>query len=421
MRDIFEEIYSSLRRNKLRTCLTGFAVAWGIFMIIVLLGAGNGLLNALLGNNDQSLANTMEVYGNVTTKPYDGLDEGRFMNLNDKDVKTTEGKNFSDVIDDVVGVISQNATITYGEESSSAYIIGVNSSFGEMEKVQLKCGRFLNDIDDKQKRKNIVIPAKLAESFLGSEDNLDRMLGKMVKLDNMMFKVVGVYHEDQSSNFTKCYAPFSTIKIIYNKGEDLDHIIFSFHGLPDEESNEAFENLYKRSLNSNHRAAPTDMSAFYVYNNYTGNIQMHKGIRIIRLALWILGLFTLVSGVVGVSNIMLITVKERTHEFGIRKAIGASPVSILKLIVTESIAITAFFGYVGMIFGLVACEIMNLTIGQKTLTFADMSMRIFQDPFVGVDTAISATVVLIIAGLIAGLLPASRASRIKPIEALREG
>ena len=198
-----------------------------------------------------------------------------------------------------------------------------------------------------------------------------------------------------------------------------DHIVFTFHGLNTVEENEEFEHQYKSVLNQSHQAAPDDDGAIWIWNRFVQNMQMNKGANILNKALWIIGILTLLGGIVGVSNIMLITVKERTHEFGIRKAIGATPGSIMKLIVTESVAITAIFGYLGMIFGLVACEIMDATVGQSSLEMFGEKISVFVNPTVGLDVAFGVTLVLIIAGTIAGLSPALKAARIRPIEALR--
>lgn len=421
MRDLLNEIAGSLRRNKLRTALTGFAVAWGIFMIIALLGAGNGLLNALLNNDSDNLATTITVWGQSTSKPYGGYDEGRRIVLDGQDVRLTENEAFADVVDDVTAVINRNDRLSLGKESVSASIVGIYPEYCSMGKVQVQYGRVINDVDMREKRKFIVIPGNLAETLLGKEGHNEEIIGKVVRASDVLFTVVGVTKTDRSSNNNNCYAPFSTVRTVYGMGNEIDNLVFSFHGLPDEESNRNFESVYRRALNTIHKADPTDMKTFYIRNSFLGNIQMHKAIRIIRIALWIIGLFTLLSGVVGVSNIMLITVKERTHEFGIRKAIGAKPGSILKLIISESVAITAAFGYIGMILGLAACELMDKTLARNTLSVMDFELNIFKDPFVGVDVAVEATLVLIIAGIIAGLVPASKASRVRPIEALREG
>jgi putative ABC transport system permease protein len=194
---------------------------------------------------------------------------------------------------------------------------------------------------------------------------------------------------------------------------------FTFHGLDTEEAHEEFEASYRAAINMRHHASPTDKGAIWINNHFTQNLQLNKARRVLNIALWIIGLFTLLGGIVGVSNIMLITVKERTHEFGIRKAIGASPLSITKLIMAESVTITAFFGYVGMIAGLAACELLDKTLGQQTMDVMGEQIAVLINPTVGIDVAVEATILLIIAGSIAGLAPALKAARVRPIEALR--
>jgi putative ABC transport system permease protein len=245
------------------------------------------------------------------------------------------------------------------------------------------------------------------------------MVGRYIKVGNLMYRVVGVYKSREDSMWEDIYVPFPTLRTIYRKGDALDNIIFTFHGLDTEQENVEFQLRYQSAILSQHRANPEDRAAIWVWNRFTQNLQMEKATGILRTALWIIGLFTLLSGIVGVSNIMLITVKERTREFGIRKAIGAGPWQIMKLIVAESVSITAVFGYVGMILGLVACEILDKTVGQSSVEIMGESIRMLKDPFVGVDVALEATLLLIVAGTVAGLFPAVKAARVRPIEALR--
>ncbi len=416
MRDIITEIWQTARRNKLRTTLTGFAVAWGIFMIIVLLGAGNGLINANLQQSGNWLSNSMEAYGGRTSKAYQGLSEGRYIELNTRDLETTESE-FKNTIDAVGAVYYHSATVTNGEQYMNMQIIGIHPIHSSIVKRDLICGRFINEIDLKEKRKVLVLTNKQAKEL--EPKDFKRLIGKHVKVGNISFKVVGIYKEPGDGE-SSAYSPYSTIKSIYGaKDNSLGHIEFTFHGLNSEEANEAFENKYRRRLNANHQAHPEDERAIWIWNGYTASMQMEQGIAIIRTALWIVGLFTLLSGIVGVSNIMLITVKERTHEFGIRKAIGAKPWNILKLIITESVIITTFFGYVGMVLGVAANEYMDATIGHETIDTGLFQATMFLNPTVGLDVCFEATMVMVIAGTIAGLIPAFKASRIRPIEALR--
>ncbi len=416
MRDIITEIWQTARRNKLRTTLTGFAVAWGIFMIIVLLGAGNGLINANLKQSGNWLSNSMEAYGGRTSKAYQGLSEGRYINLNTRDLETTESE-FKNTIDAVGAVYYHSATVTNGEQYMNLQIIGIHPIHSSIVKRDLVCGRFINEIDLKEKRKVLVLTNKQAKEL--EPKDFKKLIGKHVKVGNISFKVVGIYKEPGDGE-SSAYSPYSTIKSIYGaKDNSLGHIEFTFHGLNSEQANEAFENKYRRRLNANHQAHPEDERAIWIWNGYTASMQMEQGIAIIRTALWIVGLFTLLSGIVGVSNIMLITVKERTHEFGIRKAIGAKPWNILKLIITESVIITTFFGYVGMVLGVAANEYMDATIGHETIDTGLFQATMFLNPTVGLDVCFEATMVMVIAGTIAGLIPAFKASRIRPIEALR--
>jgi len=416
MRDIITEIWQTARRNKLRTTLTGFAVAWGIFMIIVLLGAGNGLINANLEQSGNWLSNSMEAYGGRTSKAYQGLSEGRYINLTTRDLETTESE-FKNTIDAVGAVYYHSATVTNGEQYMNMQIMGIHPIHSSIVKRDLIYGRFINEIDLKEKRKVLVLTNKQAKEL--EPKDFKKLIGKHVKVGNISFKVVGIYKEPGDGE-SSAYSPYSTVKSIYGaRDNSLGHIEFTFHGLNSEEANEAFENKYRRRLNANHQAHPEDERAIWIWNGYTASMQMEQGIAIIRTALWIVGLFTLLSGIVGVSNIMLITVKERTHEFGIRKAIGAKPWNILKLIITESVIITTFFGYVGMVLGVAANEYMDATIGHETIDTGLFQATMFLNPTVGLDVCFEATMVMVIAGTIAGLIPAFKASRIRPIEALR--
>ena len=411
MRDIISEIWSTAKRNKLRTTLTGFAVAWGIFMIIVLLGAGNGLINANIKQSDRFLSSSMVVYGGWTSKAYQGLKEGRSIRLHERDMEITS-QEFKKNVDEVGAQYNASATISHGQQYLSSSISGVYPNHTKINKVEMLSGRFINDIDVKESRKVLVFGNKQAKE-------LKCRVGDFVNVGNFAFKVVGIYKENENGR-AEVFSSYSAIKRIFGANtDDAGRIEFTFHGLSTEKANEGFEKEYRHRLNAEHQAHPDDEDAVWLWNRFTQNLQMEKGIGIIRTALWIVGLFTLLSGIVGVSNIMLITVKERTHEFGIRKAIGAKPWSILKLIIIESVIITTFFGYIGMVLGVAANEYMDATIGHETIDTGLFKATMFLDPTVGIDVCIEATMVMIIAGTIAGLIPAYKASRIRPIEALR--
>ena len=418
MRDILTEIWATARRNKLRTTLTGFAVAWGIFMLIFLLGAGNGLINATQQNSNRYLNTSMVIFGGQTSKAHKGLKEGRRIELNDRDMEITQER-FSDNVEEVGAELDHgNTTMSHGKEYTAANISGVYPNDYIINKRDMFFGRFINKIDIRDRRKSIVISDDMAKE-LSPTGNVEDMLGQIVRMEDLAFHIVGIYQVDKSMMGTDAFIPFTTYRTIYNVGDKTGNIVFSFKGLETEQQNEAFEQRYRANLNGNHGAAPDDEEAVWIWNRFTQAMQMNTGMGMLRTALWIVGIFTLLSGIVGVSNIMLITVKERTHEFGIRKAIGATPWSILRLIIIESIIITTFFGYIGMVLGIAANEYMNATIGNMKVDSGMFTTTMFVNPTVGLDVCINATLLMVVAGTIAGLIPARKAAHVRPIEALR--
>ena len=416
MYTLIAEIWSTTRRNKLRTALTGFAVAWGIFMLICLLGAGNGLINAATQNMDRFLSTSMMVGGGHTSKEYNGLPKDRSITLNDQDINTTQNQ-FKQNVESVGAEIELgNQTITLGDNYETASLTGVYPNEIDINKRKMLCGRFINQNDMEEQRKVLVISKSRAKGLM--PNNWQGVVGQQVTMGGLAFLVVGIYSDDESMFRNNSYAPFTTVRTIYNKGNKTENIIFSFKGLDTEAANEAFEQSYRRKINAHHDAAPDDEEAIWIWNRFTSSLQMNTGTGIIRTALWIVGIFTLLSGIVGVSNIMLITVKERTREFGIRKAIGATPWSILKLIITESVIITLFFGYIGMMLGIGANLWMDATIGNASLDTGVFQQKMFVNPTVGFAVCMQATLLIVIAGTIAGLIPARKAAKTRPIEAL---
>lgn len=416
MIDILNEIILSAMRNKLRTALTGFAVAWGIFMLIFLLGAGNGLINASEQNNARFMDRSMVIFGGTTSKPYNGYQEGRNIPLHEADVKSTQ-QLYPANVDSVASKVSNgNIQISNGQEYITANVSGVSPLEQQINNREMLQGRFINDIDYENRRKVLVL-AQDQVTDLG--ETPASVIGKHIKVDNFSFTVVGVYKKVGNESNPSAFIPFTTFKTIYSNGDEVDQIYFTFHGLSTTDENKSFEDNYRKHFNATHNAAPDDEDAVWIWNRFTQSMQMNNGIGMIRISLWIVGIFTLLSGIVGVSNIMLITVKERTHEFGIRKAIGATPWSLLRLIIIESVIITTFFGYIGMMAGMGVNKYMDATIGNKTVDTGVFSVAMFKNPTVGFGVCIEATLVMIISGTIAGLIPARKAAAIRPIEALR--
>lgn len=418
MRDIFIEILTTIKHNRLRTALTGFSVAWGIFILIVLLGAGNGLINATMGNSSRYLSTSMVVSGGATSKAYDGLGEGRDVQLNDKDFNiTSEG--FPNNVESVGAELSQQGeTLVNGSDYTTGInLSGIYPNDVEINKRTMICGRFINELDLKERRKSIVISSDMAKELLPQSPL--SLNGQMIRTTTLAFRVVGIYESQKNSMGNEAFIPFTTFRAIYNKGDKTGNIVFSFSNLNSEAENEAFESDYRARINRQHRAAPDDENAIWIWNRFTQALSMNTATGLLRTALWVIGILTLISGIVGVSNIMLITVRERTHEFGIRKAIGAKPWSILRLIIIESIVITTFFGYIGMVLGIAANLYMDATIGQETIDNGLFAIQMFTNPTVGIDVCVKATLLMIVAGTLAGMVPARKAAKIRPIEALR--
>lgn len=418
MRDIFIEILTTIKHNRLRTALTGFSVAWGIFILIVLLGAGNGLINATMGNSSRYLSTSMVVSGGATSKAYDGLGEGRDVQLNDKDFNITS-KGFPNNVETVGAELSQQGeTLVNGSDYTTGInLSGIYPNDVEINKRTMICGRFINELDLKERRKSIVISSDMAKELLPQSPL--SLNGQIIRTTTLAFRVVGIYESQKNSMGNEAFIPFTTFRAIYNKGDKTGNIVFSFSNLNSEAENEAFESDYRARINRQHRAAPDDENAIWIWNRFTQALSMNTATGLLRTALWVIGILTLISGIVGVSNIMLITVRERTHEFGIRKAIGAKPWSILRLIIIESIVITTFFGYIGMVLGIAANLYMDATIGQETIDNGLFAIQMFTNPIVGIDVCVKATLLMIVAGTLAGMVPARKAAKIRPIEALR--
>lgn len=417
--DIWQEIISTISRNKLRTFLTGFSVSWGIFMLIILLGSGNGLMNGFTSNFADRAMNSMSVSTWKTSKAYAGMQSGRRVNLDNIDLELTE-KEFTDHIVNSGATLSQwNRTLSYGSDYVSCTLIGVHPSYTEIEpyKVSDKNGRFINDLDIEEARKVIVIHPKTAKTLFKEEN----AIGKFINVSGIVYKVVGIYVQNNDRNDQNAFIPFSTLQLIYNKGKHVQNILFTTKELNTVEENEAFEKQYRKMIAAHHQFDPEDNSAMWIWNRFTNVLETMTAQGILSTAIWVIGIFTLLSGIVGVSNIMLITVKERTKEFGIRKALGASPASILWLIILESIVITTLFGYIGMVAGIGVTEWASAYFDAQAAAQAtdEMNFTIFKDPTVNIGIALQATGVLIIAGTLAGFFPARKAVQIRPIEALK--
>lgn len=413
---MFQEILTHLNQNKLRTALTGLSVSVGIFLLIFLLGAGNGLIHAFEANSNNFASDVVEVYPGYTSEPFDGLAKDRRVKLDERDISLTQTALPTHITDATANLSLKNTMrIISGEHQVNSWFEGVYPLAAEMNHITMTAGRFINDLDMEQQRKVIVITNKVAEDFFGSPQ---AAVDKTVRVDSLSYRIIGVRSNKGEWGEARSYIPFTTMRTAYNTGITIDQLNLRTSGVSTDEATAQFSRDVRRSISRRHRFSPTDESALWINNTAQGAKEQDTTMGILRKALWVIGLLTLLSGVVSISNIMLITVKERTHEFGIRKALGARPWSILRSVMVESIIITILSGYVGLVAGIAATEWMDYKSGDQVMEIMDQKFYTFLNPTIDLRIAVSALTILIIAGLIAGFFPARKAVKVKPIEAL---
>lgn len=407
--DWFREVASTIKKNKARTFLTGVAVAWGILMLIVLLGAGNGLKNGIQSNFSGRAQNTVTLWPGWTSVPYKGMSAVRRIKFDDKVYNYIS--NDLPNVEYISARVSRNVTLTYGNQYGAWNLNGVSPDASKIFQIKINKGRFINDIDIKQRRKVVIINDDIAQVLFPNEDPM----GKFVIADNLTYQVVGLYEDEEGWSNPPAYIPFTTAQTLYSFGYGFQQIDFTVRNLNTKKENDLFITELREALGKMQYFEPTDLSALYIWNTAKDSLEMQGLFSAITLVVIIIGLASLMAGIVGVGNIMLITVKERTREIGIRKALGAKPFSILKLIILESIMITTLAGYVGILIGV------GITEGVATLieSMPSDGPSMFQNPTVNLTTVILATLFLILCGVIAGLIPAIQATRVSPIEAMR--
>lgn len=404
MFDLILEILQTLRNNKLRTALTGFSVAWGIFMLIVLLGMSRGVFNSFNSHMGAQGANSLTVWGNQTSKAYHGYEQGRNINLRDRDMEAVNSENSSKV-ENVSSVKRGTANVisTSWDYISNGYQ-GVDPNVIKRRGFTMHSGRFINDMDMQQRRKVMVLEKRNADVLFPDSS---KVIGGKVVCNGLSFTVIGVFNSDFERT---SYIPFTTAMMMAGNDGKVGQLEVDLKDITTMEEGEQVEADVRHTLAQVHDFDPEDQSAVWIWNRFTQHLQMGTGLLILDLAIWIIGLFTMLSGIVGVSNIMFVSVRERTHEIGIRRAIGAKPRNIITQIMAESVAITALFGYIGIFFGILVTEV---------LKFAFQNTEGIKDPTVDISIAIEVTLVLILAGALAGLFPALKALKVKPVEALR--
>ena len=411
MIELFREIGITLRRNKLRTFLTGFSIAWGIFMLMILLGAGNGLKNGVTANFKSQSTNKITIFAGSISKPVAGKQMWQKIMFD-----TTDSLLLNNLmeVDEINPAYEVRGKISYKKRNIDSWLSGVAPQYKDFEYIEILNGRFINEIDMKEKRKVAVIAEKDALILFDNEDPI----GKQVIYNNIAFMIIGVYKTNQGRWLNELYVPFSTLGAIFNPSGKLSTFVFTVKNLETVEANEAFSKDLRQRMSRKHGFDPEDRNAIYIWNMLEQYLETMRIFNAITLFVWIIGIGTLIAGIVGVGNIMLITVRERTREFGIQKALGAKPGAILRQIVLEALCITALFGYIGMVAGIGITELINYVM-IKAAKESDSDFQIFTNPTVDLRIAAASTVILIIAGVLAGYFPARKAVKIKPIEALR--
>ncbi len=410
--DKWQEIFATIQKNKLRTFLTALGVGWGIFMLVFLLGVGKGMENGVKREFAGESVNSIWVWRGKTTLPYKGLKPGREIYFTNEDYQTAENK-INDV--DFIGVRNSlwgEFTINYKNKNGSFQTYGANYNFFKLNGEKLVEGRFINELDMTEKRKIVVIGARVQKVLFGDKIPI----GEYIEIKGVYFKVVGVFTRKGGNGRLeeRIYMPFTTYQATFNPQKRIHLVgIAAKEGVPAKQ----VEDEVRTMLSEKYKFDPKDKQAIGINNNeeeYKRTMGLFMGINAI---VWFVGLGTLAAGIVGVSSIMLIIVKERTKEIGIRKAIGATPWSVISLILQESIFITAMAGYIGLLLGIGILELIRIMIEKVEAGGGEVGF--FSRPEVNLSVAITATIILVIAGALAGLFPAMRAANIKPIEALR--
>ena len=415
--DGLNEIWQTIARNKTRSLLTAFGVFWGIFLLVVLSSTGNGFENGMMRQVEGVTPNTGLFFTGTTSEPYKGYQKGRNWAMNLSDLKAIKD-NYPDIVaisPEASVWTSEDKNVVYGNRSGSYTVKGVMPEYNYIMKSRILKGRFINDMDIANHRKVCLLGKRAYENLF--DKGVDP-LGKMVRVNGLYFQVVGVvstYNSNVQINGTpdeSVVLPFTTMQQLFSKGDDINFFVMAAN---DNASIAELQDKVEQLLKQRHDIAPDDKTALNSFN-LEDIFKMFKGLFIgIHILIWIVGLGTLLSGIIGVSNIMLVTVKERTREIGVRRAIGAKPKDIIKQVLSESLLLTTLAGLVGLCIGVGIMAI----VGSVTANMPSENMM-FQDPNLGFGAAVAATIIVIISGLLAGVLPAWRAIQIKAIDAIRE-
>lgn len=407
MFDLANEIMATLRNNKLRTALTGFAVSWGIFLLIVLLSVSRGLVNGMESMFAQRDTETVSIRGGYAQKAFKGLKENRRIRLKDSDMGVLESQNANVIADVAAQVSNDSAKVTSSKDYLTGGYRGVYPTEQRNSGLNIVKGRFINQNDINQRRRVAVINEESAKTLFGEKDPV----GQLVEICELSFTIVGTYKQEWRRDV---YIPYSTARSMSGGSDRVNNITVKLKNVKTLEESDAAEKGFRSTLGRLHSFAEDDSGSLWIWNRFSDYMRSSTAMGAIGMAVWVIGLLTMLSGIVGVSNIMFVSVRERTHEIGVRRAIGAKPRSILKQIILESVAITTLFGYVGIVLGVLVSQ------GIAMLTESGGDGSPIKDPTVDIAIAIQVTLVLIVAGALAGLFPAMKSLKIKPVEALRD-
>lgn len=403
--DKWQEIFNTIRKNRLRTFLTAFSVAWGIFMLIILLGAGKGLENGVEYQFMQDATNSIWLGGGQTSLPYKGTKPGRPIYLTIEDFETIRAMPEVEKISATMGGRGQRL-LSYKKETGTFLARPCMPDHAVLENITHIDGRFLNGQDIKEYRKVAVMGTPVKKALFKDED----ALGKYIQVDGIPYKVIGVFEDVNEQDMNRIYIPLSTAQRAYNGLNRVNNIWLIPKDKSIQSSGKLTENL-KAMMAEKYKFDINDEKAIWAFNTTEEFVKIMGLMLGIRIFVWIIGIGTIIAGIVGISNIMMIVVKERTKEIGVRKALGATPSSVVGMILQESIYITTIAGYTGMVLGVLVLETIPKYVPESPF---------FRNPEVDFKVAISATLVLIFAGSLAGLFPSLHAARIKPVVALRD-
>lgn len=408
----WQEIFDTIRKNKLRTFLTGLSVASGIFILVILLGFGQGMQNGIANEFEEDAATSVWVWPGVTTKEYKGLNPGRRIQLRNENYEFAANLLGDRIENKSPRYFVRNVQVNYGKESLAYSIQGVSSQFQFIENEYMSKGRFLNYMDEKEKAKVAVIGNKIERDIF---KDVSEPVGQFIDISGIPFKIIGVYGDvGGEREEERIFIPISTAQQVFNGADHINNMAYT---LPPAENFETavaqsiwFTNELRSYLLQAHTVAPDDTSAIQIWNPMEEAKRFYTLMSGIKFFFWFVGICTIIAGVVGVSNIMLIVVKERTREIGIRKALGAKPWSIVGMVLHESIFVTAIAGFAGLIF----------SMGLLELVGPHIEVDYIMNPSVDFNVALTTVFVLIFAGAVAGFFPAWRAARVHVIKALKD-